>query len=342
MSTGFLGSSFANPHDQILLDAGTNELEVLIFQLAGGSFGVNVAKVREVIKPVNLHSSPEQHPSVLGMFNMRGHVMPVVDLAGHLRLRPMIEPEQLAGQIIITEFNGFRTGFVVDSVEHIHRLSWKQVEPAPELDIALHCNHGKTTDDMGNRRHISSTTGTIKFDDRLVLMLDFESVADEILMERRLHIGPVELAANVNRPAQRVLLVEDSPFMRNLMSDVLRASGYEKLEVYSDGQAAWEAIDAIASDPTQAKINAIVSDIEMPRMDGLALTKRIKADQRLEGVPVMLFSSLISNDNRKKGEQVGADVQMPKPELAEIVRMIDRVCAGVPIVSDEPIQRQAA
>lgn len=337
MSTNHHG----NANGEILLDAGTNELEVLIFKLAGGSFGVNVAKVREVIKPVHLHASPHRHPSVLGMFNMRGHVMPVVDLAGHLKLREMIQPENLTGQIIITEFNGLRTGFVVDAVEHIHRLSWSQVEPAPDLDIGMHKAGGNATDAQGNRRHISSTTGTVKLDERLILMLDFESVADEILLEQKLHIGPVEQVVDVDRSTKRVIMAEDSPFMRNLMNDVLRASGYDRLEVYSDGQAAWEAIDAIANDPSQPGIDAVVSDIEMPRMDGLALTKRIKSDKRLTGVPVMLFSSLISEDNRKKGKQVGADVQMPKPELAEIVRMVDRVCAGLP-VGDEPVELKAA
>ncbi|MGP1346216.1 MAG: chemotaxis protein [Phycisphaerales bacterium] len=333
-----VGQSEMNVSGEILLEAGTNELEVLVFRMAGGAFGVNVAKVREVIKPVRLHASPHKHPSVLGMFNMRGHVLPVVDLGGHLKLRGMMDAADLEGQIIIMEFNGLRTGFVVDAVEQIHRLSWSKVEPAPDLWIGGDSDVASVTDEHGNRRHISSTTGTVQMGDRLILMLDFESVADEILMERRLHIGAVEKGADVDRGSKRVIMAEDSPFMRNLMHDVLKASGYERLEVFSDGLAAWEAIDAIAGDASAQRIDAIISDIEMPRMDGLALTKRVKSDPRLKGVPVVLFSSLVSEDNRKKGQQVGADVQMPKPELAEIVKMVDRVCAGIGVGGEEPVR----
>lgn len=299
----------------ILLDAGTNEFEVLVFSLSGGWFGVNVAKVREVIKPVPLVAAPAQQPSVLGMFNIRGAVLPVVDLAAHLSLRPPLDRNQeLAGRVIITEFNGLRTGFLVDSVDQIHRLSWRDVKPTPDLrvDRASH-----------SRPDAGSTTGTIQMGDRLVLMIDFESVADAILLEKRLRVGAVENELGVDRGSKRVLLVEDSPFMRGLMTEVLRESGYAKLEVYPDGQAAWEAVQAGGD-----SIDAIISDIEMPRMDGLTLTRQIKDHAPTRSVPVVLFSSLISDDNLKKGRQVGADVQMPKPELFAMVRLVDQAVSG--------------
>lgn len=308
-------SSSPNLTGDILLDAGTNELEVLVFSMGSGKFGVNVAKVREVIRPVKTVESPGQHPSVIGIFNIRGSVIPVVDLALHLGLKKRWgtnEQNAPEGRVIITEFNGRRTGFMVDTVEQIYRMSWQKVRPSPEVGTA------------GNSAVASATTGIIEISDNLVLMIDFESVADAILLEEKLRVESVSNDLGVDRASKRVILAEDSPFMRNIMSKVLRQSGYSKLEVYADGQAAWDAISAA----TGEKIDAVVSDIEMPRMDGLHLTKRIKSTPATKDIPVVLFSSLVSEDNKKKGLQVGADVQIPKPELPEMVRLVDRVVRG--------------
>lgn len=295
----------------ILLDAGTNELEVLVFGLAGGHFGVNVAKVREVIKPMPCTATPHQHASVVGMINIRGSVLPVVDLAKHLGL---VEKTNIdSGRIVITEFNGLRTGFVVDSVDQIHRMSWTKVRPAP--DVGKVTTNGVATD-------VSSVTGVVELGSRLILMLDFESVADAILAERRLRVEQVENTLGVDRGAQRVVIAEDSPFMRTLIRDVFMRSGYTNIVVCGDGQQAW---DAVQQSPMPT---CVVSDIEMPRMDGLFLTKQIKSSPQLKGVKVILFSSLISEDNRKKGQQVGADMQVSKPELREMVLLVDRCVAG--------------
>lgn len=306
---------------EILLEAGTNELEVLVFQLAGQHYGVNVAKVREVIRPQTTTATPGQHKSVIGMFNIRGNVIPVVDLAKHLGLKPAASSaaQSAEGRVIITEFNGLRTGFMVDGVEQIHRLSWSRVRPAPALA-------GLASTQQLDPRACSSTTGIVELkagdEQRLILMIDFESVADAILMQDKLKVQNVPNDANADRASVRVLLAEDSPFMRGVIEKVFRASGYARVEVYDNGAALWEAAQI---GPTPA---AVVSDIEMPRMDGLHLCKRIKGDARLAKVPVILFSSLISQDNLNKGVQVGADVQVAKPELAEMVRLVDRAITG--------------
>lgn len=320
----------------ILLDAGTNELEVLVFRLAGADFGVNVAKVREVIRCVKPSETPNMHPSVLGMFNSRGTLIPLVDLAHHLGLAPCITRaggELEDHRIIITEFNGRQVGFVVAGVEQIHRVSWRQVREAPSLD------------DLGGTHagmHLSSTTGVLKMpprdrarpggtdgaaDERLVLMIDFESIADSIAMQDRLHVDHIDNPDGVDRGSKLVLLAEDSPFMRGLMQRVLVNSGYTRLEVYANGQAAWERLEALAAEGHQP-VHAVISDIEMPQMDGLHLTRRIKAHAALSSVPVVLFSSLISEDNIKKGQQVGATLQIPKPELPRMVRLVDLAVTG--------------
>jgi len=309
-----------NTQSEILLDAGTNELEVLVFSIGGCECGVNVAKVREVIRSkVGVAQSPHMHPSVIGMFNMRGEVIPLVDLKRHLELteKRVDDPgADESGRIIITEFNGLRTGFLVDGVEQIYRMSWNEAQPAPDLS-GLSRKKGPE----------SICTSVIDMDGRLILMLDFESVADAILMEERLHVSSVENMVGVDRATKRVILAEDSPFMRTTMARVFTASGYAQLETFCDGASAWSAIEGSLTDGS-APIDVIVSDIEMPLMDGLHMTKRIKEHPQLEHIPVLLFSSLISQDNLKKGEQVGADMQISKPELPELVRLVDTLAGG--------------
>lgn len=299
----------------ILLDAGTNELEVLVFELAGGLYGVNVAKVREVVRGQTPTASPGTRPGVLGMVNMRGELIPIVDLKAQLGLG-LADAERIAShRIIVTEFNGRRTGFIVDAVDQIRRMSWTLVKPAPELDA------------LGSGgMSVSSCTGMIEFDGRLILMIDFESVADGILFEDKLHYGAVDNPEGIDRAGKTVFVVEDSPFMRETMQATLAASGYSGVRMFSNGAEAWRALESW--DESQPPIDALVSDIEMPQMDGLHLARRVRGDARFRELPVVLFSSLISDDNIKKGEQVGADMQIPKPELPELVRLIDKVVSG--------------
>ena len=297
----------------ILLEAGTNEFEVLVFRLGDQSFGINVAKVREVLQPLPVVQVPHKHRSVIGFIHMRGTTLTLIDLKAHLSAEKIATSDGSEGTIIITEFNAVRIGFLVTEVERIHRLSWTKLLPIPTL---------KFTNADGAR--IGCTTGALDIDGRLILMVDFESVADAILMQEKLRIQSVENQLGVDRSSKRVIIAEDSPFMRNQLGRIMLASGYERTELYSDGQAAWEAISSGKGGP----IDAVVSDIEMPRMDGLHLTKLIKENPKYRDIPVVLFSSLISKDNANKGLQVGATVQIPKPDLLEMDQLVDRIVSG--------------
>lgn len=291
--------------NDILLDSGTNELEVLVFGLGDGVYGVNVAKVREVILPVDIAASPNQPDSVLGMFNLRNHVLPLVDLHQFFDLEPA-DDNPKNRKVIVTEFNGNRAAFQVESVEQIYRLSWSDIKPLPEM-------HG------ANR---IAVTGIAHMNDRLVMMLDFESVFDHISLQKNFHIDRVENALGVDRSSSRVMLAEDSNFIRTLMHDVLVRSGYSQVQAFSNGQAAWEAMQATLDNPGSA-FNLVITDIEMPQLDGLALTRNIKSNPQLQHIPVLLFSSLITDDTRHKGETVGADGQLAKPQLPELVSIVD-------------------
>tara|TARA_Y100001933_G_scaffold175956_1_gene174419 strand:- start:24 stop:974 length:951 start_codon:yes stop_codon:yes gene_type:complete len=293
----------------ILLDAGTNELEVLVFRMGPQHYGVNVAKVREVIRGETPSEPPKMHSSVIGVINKRGSLIPLVDLGKHLGLPP-VDPSNIDdARIIVTEFNGMVVGFVVEAVERIHRLGWDRVQGVPEM--------GEGDEGV----NYSTCTGIIQFDEYLLLMVDFESITDSIRMEDKLHITSVDNPLSIDRGGVRLIMAEDSAFMRDAIGTVFRRSGYTNASIFSNGQAAWEAIAAAAE--RGERPDMVISDIEMPGMDGLHLTKQIKSDPRLADVPVVLFSSLITEENRKKGEQVGADRQISKPELPELVRIVD-------------------
>ena len=302
----------ATNQSEILLESGTNELEILVFNLAGQSYGVNVAKVREVILPVKVTASPDQPETVMGMFNLRGKVLPLVDLHDYFNLGP----NELTGpdnrRIIVTEFNGQMGAFLVDGVQQIHRTSWKDMREVPSI-------HEKDS-------HVA-VTGVTEINGNLILMLDFESIVDHIAMNDQLHIKNVENKLGIDRASKRVYLAEDSLFIGKLMIDLLHNSGYTQAKLFRNGGLAWEGIKAL-KDQGQPLPELLVSDIEMPQMDGFALTRNIKEDPALNAIPVILFSSLITPDTLHKGQQVGALKQMNKPQLRGLVELIDQYFGG--------------
>lgn len=290
----------------ILLESGTNELEVLVFGIGKCVFGVNVAKVREVITPRHATRSPSQPQSVLGMFNLRGGVLPLVDLHHYLNIDAVTDDEKQR-RVIVTEFNGARAAFQVEYVEAIHRMNWQAMKPVPE-------SHGKN--------HFA-VTGLTEIGGRLVLMLDFESIFDHIAYQHDLHIESVENELGVDRESKYVLIAEDSSFVLDIMQSVLINSGYGNVRTVGCGREAWDVISNAAQN-AEPMPDVIVTDVEMPQIDGLHLTRKIKEDARLGHIPVILFSSLITADTRHKGELVGADEQIAKPDLPDLVRYVDR------------------
>ena len=291
--------------DDILLESGTNELEVLIFGLGDQSYGVNVAKVREVILPVPIAASPGQPPDVMGMFNLRGTVLPLVNLHNYFNIQPT-DADTQRHRIIVTEFNGAQAAFMVERVEHIHRMSWQAIRSVPEETGSEHM----------------SVTGITEIGDRLVLMLDFESIFDHISLQDALHVGQVENELGVDRASVKVFIAEDSRFIRNIMANVLTESGYHDTTAFINGQTCWDAIELAVKNGDKPP-DILITDIEMPQMDGLHLTSRVRKHPAIANMPVLLFSSLITDDTRHKGEQVGANQQIAKPELPRLVHYVD-------------------
>lgn len=302
----------------ILLESGTNELEIVEFYIdeqteGQGSyrsyFGVNVAKVLEIIrkpKVTELPSTP--HPAVKGTFNLRSRIIPLIDLSVWLDKR-MVQNE--APKVIVSEFNRITNAFLVSGVTRIHRLSWEQVEPPSGYVSSFSSN---------------SFTGVVKFEDRIVLLLDMEKIIWDLNPSLAMREEPEQEAkVHAEEIPYRALVVDDSASIRKLIVNTLLRDGYE-VEQDINGQQAWERLVRLkqrsqdeGTDVLEL-VNLVVSDIEMPAMDGHNLCKRIKDDPVLRDIPVILFSSLINDKLYHKGEAVGADDQITKPEITTLTQ----------------------
>lgn len=296
---------------EILLESGTNELEILVFRLGEYTFGINVAKVREVLPRGPITSLAKAHASVLGVFNLRNAVVPVVSLRRHLQVS---EGDATSDQtLILADFNCQQTAFVVDRVERIHRLSWEQILSVPAIGSLSH----------------SPVTAVARIEERLVIMLDFEMITDQVT-EQLYRTGAVANPLGLARGELKILLADDSPTVREAVIRTLQSSGYRQLRVFVNGHEAWQWLEGQAKTNTNLAdfADLLISDVEMPQVDGLHLTKRIKEHPLLKALPVLLYSSIATPDNHKKGQAVGADAQISKPELTKVVEIADGLIAS--------------
>lgn len=302
----------------ILLETGTNEFEIVEFSIGNVHYGINVAKVREVITRTDITTMPQAHPYIDGLFTLRGKAIPLVNLPRCLNAQTNSEPRN----VIVTEINNYHIGFLVENVSRIHRISWKDMEPAPEV---------------GDQ---SRVVGIIKMQDRLVLLLDFETIIAEINPEINAKLTTYEDAPEEvkgSRSDVHVVVAEDSPMLRDLLVTTLHEAGYRFVRDFGNGQEAWDYLQTLSQKegPIENHVGVVVSDIEMPKMDGHRLLKLVRADNRLKAVPFVLFSSLISEEMRIKGEHLGASGQIAKPEINELIGMLDNLIFGRSLDEDK-------
>jgi two-component system chemotaxis response regulator CheV len=291
----------------ILLESGTNELEILEFTLNDNHYGINVAKIREILQYQPVTPVPNTHPSVEGIFMPRDTMITVISLKSCLG----IGTQEKKGLFIITNFNKLDIAFHVDEVIGIHRVSWEEII---KPDSTLNGQDG------------SVSTGVIKMDNKLVVILDFESIVSAISPETGLRTNDIDNMEERDRSDSPILIAEDSPLLSKLITDCLRKAGYEKLIVTANGQEAWDKLCEFKNEGTvKDKVHCIITDIEMPQMDGHRLTKLVKTDDVLKSIPLIIFSSLVNEEMKKKGEQLGADAQLTKPEIGSLVDAIDRL-----------------
>ena len=296
----------------ILLETGTNELEILEFVISGNSYGINVAKITELMQSQPVQAMPLAHPCVEGVFQPRSEVYTIVDLSKYLGFGPSDNPEK--DIFVITNFNQMHIAFHVHAVESIFRISWEDIEK-PDSII------------YGGQEGV--VTGIAKVNDRIISILDFEKITFDISPETGVNLSEVAAYAGIDRELIPIVVAEDSALLRKMLTEALHTSGYSDIHVMNNGEEAWEYIraakDAAVTGEAElsSKVACLITDIEMPRMDGHRLTKLVKSNPALTNIPVIIFSSLIDENMRRKGLELGADAQLSKPEIGKLVAMVD-------------------
>lgn len=293
----------------ILLETGTNELEIVEFYIENGAYkghyGINVAKVVEILRWQKMTALPEmQHPAILGIFAYRtGRIVPVLDLSVYFGGQPILGENT---KLIITEFNRTITGFVVSDVTRIHRLSWTQVEVLDELTQNLKDN---------------CITASVRMENRITFIIDLEGIVAKLHPALAIHFDGFSGMNFENTNPIRVLHVDDSDTIRQIVHSIIKNEKNIILTQLKNGQEAYDMLFS-TQNPKEVQFDAIITDIEMPQMDGLTLCKKIKDDPVLKTIPVAIFSSLVNIDVAAKCKSVGADAQYAKPDLRKICEHI--------------------
>ena len=296
--------------NEILLESGTNEIEIMEFTIAGNLYGINVAKVDEIMLSQPVKAMPHTHAAVEGIFKPRETVITVLNLPTYLGYESELQEKDL---FIITNFNKMHIAFRVHTVIGISRISWTAIQK-PDKAIS-----GKGE---------SVATGIAQCNGELVTILDFERVVAEIAPETSIQISEIEEMGPRTRNFEPILLADDSILLSEMIKEALTKAGYTNLKQFSNGLELWEYLCMLKKmNQVKEKAALIITDLEMPQMDGHRLTKLVKEDDVLRSIPLIIFSSLISDEMRIKGKELGADEQMSKPEIGHLVSVMDRLLA---------------
>ena len=292
----------------ILLESGTNEIEIMEFTIDGNLYGINVAKVREIMISAPVKPMPHAHPAVEGIFKPRDVVLTVVDLPKYLGME---SPKDSKDIFIVTNFNKMCIAFRVHTVDRISRISWTDISK-PDKTVS-----GGTE---------SVATGIAQCDGELVTILDFERIVAEIAPETSIQISEVEGLGPRERNDRPIWVAEDSILLSKMIEQSLQKANYVNLHMFPNGQELWDALRALPADGLlERDVALIITDIEMPQMDGHRLTKLVKEHSRFKQIPLVIFSSLISEEMRRKGRDLGADEQLTKPEIGHLVDVMDHL-----------------
>ena len=295
----------------ILLENGTNELEVLEFLLEGRHYGINVAKIREIIAYQDVTPVPNAHPSIEGIFMPRDTMITAINLRNCLQMRDYDEKEKISSLFIVTNFNKLDIAFHVDSVVGIHRVSWNSIiKPG---------NTVSTSED-------GVSTGIVKINGELIIILDFEKIVTDINPETGLKISEIEALGERPLRDTPILIAEDSPLLNKLIVNSLKQAGYTNLIHTENGKQAYDVIQQCKADGTlRDHVQCIITDIEMPEMDGHRLTRLVKEDEETKHITIVIFSSLVNDEMKRKGKALGADAQLSKPEIGNLVHIVDEL-----------------
>jgi len=291
----------------------TSLLELMEFTMAGDAFGINVAKVTEIMRYTKLTPMTMSHPCIDGVFKPRGRIITVINLPRYMQLPESENPEQ--DMFMLTNFDNVNAAFLVHTVEGMHRISWSNVERPSSIIYGS---------------NDSVITGTTKIDGRIITIIDFEKVLYDINPETGLQISEVQRMGEREHSRKPVVVVEDSVFLRRMLLESLEVAGYTNIESFDNGQDAWEYLEKCRNEclanisPIENRVSIIITDIEMPRMDGHHLTKLVKSDDVLSKIPVIVFSSLVDETQKQHGEMLGVNAHLSKPQIGQLVATLDK------------------
>ncbi len=313
--------------DNLILQVGTNQMELVDFrmfqqeeggQIREGIYGVNVSKVIEIIRmPPNLTPVPDANPYQAGIINLRGQVIPVISLAKWMKIQEPESIDQKHKQIVVTEFSSVRLGFIVHKAAQIRRISWKDIVPITMATSGRHSG--------------SKVTGTVKLSEsEVLLILDFESIVEEMGIFGKQEESLERMRNQKSHETRYILAADDSPVALGMVTKALQKSGFSVLDA-KNGQEALEKLRRERDlDPEGKILNRVallITDVEMPVMDGYTLTKEIRADLTLKSLPVLMHSSMSGKENVRKGFEAGADDYLVKFEPDGFVENVIKILA---------------
>lgn len=296
-------------NNNILLESGTGELEIIEFMVSGVRYAINVVKVKEVIEMNQdaMTELPDSKPELVGLMLCRNEILTLVDLKYILTGR---KSKDMGSKVIICEFNQVKVAFNIDDIEAIHRIKWSEI---------------RKPDDISDS---SLGVGNIILNNKVIIMLDFEKIVTDISPRTGISEDRLVEVQYKDRHNAKLVLADDSPLIRRLLKDTLTKAGFKNLRIFDDGKQALDYLTGLSNDKKADFIEdaqILITDIEMPQMDGLTLTRKVKEDPILNKLPVVIFSSLITDELKHKGESVGADAQLSKPEVEQLVDVVDNL-----------------
>ncbi|MDQ8201686.1 chemotaxis protein CheW [Pelagicoccus sp. SDUM812003] len=311
----------ATSRDAILLESGTNEVEFIEFFLGDISYGINVSKVQRVLSRASVEvTKVAQAPhATLGMIHIHQKPVMLMDLKAALGVpydENAVNPDRQL--ILVTTFNKQTTAFLIDGISKIHRTSWEDFEPLGEK--------------VNGESAGGFSTGTVTLDDNIIIILDLERLMLTYFPSAHRPVKPLDPLEGPleGRDSVRILYAEDSKMVRNITTDIVRNAGYLQIDAFENGLEAFRHLSMMIEaqdDPSECPYDLVLTDIEMPQMDGLTLCRRIKAELCKKDPPkVIVYSSLINKEMSAKCASVGADAQLAKPDVEQIVALIDQIC----------------
>ena len=299
----------------ILLESGTGEVEILEFVINNKHYGINVVKVKEVIDTDNLTQLPQSHPAIAGLILYRDEIITLVNLKYVLGGSSEVSKKNT---VILCEFNKSKVAFNIDSMVGIHRMGWDKISKP----VTLYAN--------------SLVIGNIILNNKIIFLLDFEKIVTDINPKVGISAERIVNVEYKDRSNIKLMLADDSFLIRSLLKDTLTKAGFDNLKFFDDGEQALNYLYKLLEEKKEnftEEVQILITDIEMPQMDGLTLTRKIKEDKILRKLPIIVFSSLITDDLAHKAASVGADAQMSKPEIENLVKVIDDFMVKIPLVN---------